>query len=221
MVPFALYLRNSPVKLTSFRDNRFNVLFWNATCVIYHQQHFNSFFEVYGTPSKLLRAALEDLNERENIAGCRALCITDKLTFTGRYWWKCEKTENISYWRNKYAVIEEMQKNCLKWSEDSSTLLFDNKPGFSDSDIYKDTLHDVLFQIENDELDWLTLVAFEIIMGYFRLTVARQMEEVLQGKLHNPSKELRNEVATAPATNSVSERVFETFEGETHWTWIV
>ena len=46
-----------------------------------------------------------------------------------------------------------MQKNCLKWSEDSSTLLFDNKPGFSDSDIYKDTLHDVLFQIENDELD--------------------------------------------------------------------
>ena len=27
------------------------------------------------------------------------------------------------------------------------------------------------------------------------------MEEVLQGKLHNPSGELRNEVATAPTTN--------------------
>ena len=82
-------------------------------------------------------------------------------------------------------------------------------------------MYDVLFQIENDELDWLTLVALEIIMGYFCLTVARQMEEVLQGKLHNPSEELRNEVATAQTTNSVSERVFETFEGETHWTWIV
>ena len=53
-------------------------------------------------------------------------------------------------------------------------------------------------------------------MGYFCLTVARQMEELLQGKLHNPSEELRNEVATAQTTNSVSERVFETFEGETH-----
>ena len=86
MVPFAIYLRNLPVKLISFCGNRFNVLFWNATCVIYHQQHFNSFFEVYGTPNKLLRAVPEDLNERENIAGCRALCITDKLTFTAPYW---------------------------------------------------------------------------------------------------------------------------------------
>ena len=49
-------------------------------------------------------------------------------------------------------------------------------------------------------------------MGYFSLTVARQMEEVLQGKLHNPSEELRNEVAMAPTTNSVSERVFGSFD---------
>ena len=48
MAPFAIHLRNSPVKLTTFRVNKFNVLFWNAACVIYHQQNFNSFFEVYG-----------------------------------------------------------------------------------------------------------------------------------------------------------------------------
>ena len=38
------------------------------------------------------------------------------------------------------------------------------------------------------------------------------MEDVLQGKLHNPSEELRDEVAMAPATNSVSERVFGSFD---------
>ena len=38
------------------------------------------------------------------------------------------------------------------------------------------------------------------------------MEEVLQGKLNNPSEELRNEVAMAPTTNSVSERVFGSFD---------
>ena len=86
------------------------------------------------------------------------------------------------------------------------------KPGFWDADIHKDNLYDTLFQIQNDELDGLALVALEIVMSYFCLTVARQMEEVLQGKLQNPSKELRNEVAMAPTTNSVSERVFGSFD---------
>ena len=49
-------------------------------------------------------------------------------------------------------------------------------------------------------------------MSYCCLTVARQMEEVFQGKLHNPSEELRNGVAMAPTTNSVSERVFGSFD---------
>ena len=126
MAPFAIHLRNSPVKLTTFRGNRFNVLFWNAACVIYHQQHFNSFFEVYGTPNNLLRAVREDLDEIENIAGCRALGIIDKLVI-GPYWRKCEAVENIL---DLNPVIEEMQRNCLQWSEDSSTLLFDQKPDF-------------------------------------------------------------------------------------------
>ena len=71
-----------------------------------------------------------------------------------------------------------MQRNYLQWSEDSSTLFCDQKPGFSDAEIHKDNLYD-------DELDRLTLFAIEIIMGYFCLTVARQMEEVLQGNLKN------------------------------------
>ena len=86
MAAFAIHLRNSPVKLTTFSGNRFNVLFWNAACVImYHQQHFNSFFKVYGTPNNLSRAVQEDLNEIENTAGCGALGIIDKLV-TGPYW---------------------------------------------------------------------------------------------------------------------------------------
>ena len=101
------------------------------------------------------------------------------------------------------TVIEEMERNCLQWSEDSPMLLFDQKPGFSDADIHKYNLYDALFQIQNDESDRLTLVALEIVMGYFCPTVARQMKEVLQGKLASPSEELRNEVAMAPTTNSV------------------
>ena len=43
-------------------------------------------------------------------------------------------------------------------------------------------------------------------MGYLSLTIARQMEEVLQGKKQNPSDKLRKEVAMEPPTNSVSDR---------------
>ena len=36
----------------------------------------------------------QDLNEIENITGCRALGIINKLV-TGPYWRKCETVENI------------------------------------------------------------------------------------------------------------------------------
>ena len=69
MAPFSIHLRNSPVKLTSFCGNSFKVLFRNAACPIYHQDHFNSFFEIYGMPNNILRDVQEDLDEIENIAG--------------------------------------------------------------------------------------------------------------------------------------------------------
>ena len=40
--------------------------------------------EVYDTPNNLLRDVQEDLNDIENIAGCRALGVMDKLV-TGPY----------------------------------------------------------------------------------------------------------------------------------------
>ena len=150
----------------------------------------------------------EDLYEIENIAGCRALGIIDKLV-TGPYRRKFQTVENIL---DLNPVIEEMQRNCLQWSEDLSNLLFDQKPGFSDANIHKDNLYDVLFQIQIDELDRRTLFALETVMSYFCLTVAGQMEEVLQGKLHPLSEELKNEVVMAPTTNSVSEKLFRSFD---------
>ena len=39
-----------------------------------------------------------------------------------------------------------------------------------------------------------------------------EMEDVLQGKLHNPSEKFRNEVAVVLTTNYVSERVFGSFD---------
>ena len=45
-------------------------------------------------------------------------------------------------------------------------------------------------------------------MGNFCLTMVRQMKSVLEGNLHNPSDELREERKNAPTTNAASEQVF-------------
>ena len=50
-------------------------------------------------------------------------------------------------------------------------------------------------------------------MGIFCLGIAWQMESVLEGNLHNPSGELREETKNAPTTNTGSECVFSSFHG--------
>ena len=54
----------------------------------------------------------KDLNEIQNLAGCKALGIIDKLV-TAFYWQKGETVENVL---DLNPVIEVMQKNCLQWS---------------------------------------------------------------------------------------------------------
>ena len=167
-----------------------------------------SFFGIYGTPNNLLLAVQEDLGEIKYIAGCRALGIIDKLV-TGPYWRKCETVENIL---DLNPVTEEIQRKCLSWSEDSSPLLFDQNPGFQGADVQKDEVYNALFAPQSEQLDEFTQIALEIIMGNFCLTIARQMENVLEGNLHNPSDGLREETKNAPTTNAASEQVFSFFD---------
>ena len=116
--------------------------------------------------------------------------VFDKL-ITGPYWRKCEAVGNIL---DLNQVIEEIQRNCLSWSEDSSSLLFDQKPGFERADVHKDEVYkayNALFAPQSEQLGQFTQIALEIIMGNFCLTIARKMESVLEGNLHNLSDELR------------------------------
>ena len=94
MALFAIYLRNSTVNIPSFCGNRLNVIFCNTASFIYNQQHFNSFFEGYGTPNHFVRGVQKDLDGIEFIACCRAHCgINFVVLVTGLYW--CETVENI------------------------------------------------------------------------------------------------------------------------------
>ena len=69
-------------------------------------------------------------------------------------------------------VIEEIQRNCLWWLEDSSPLLFDQKPGFEGADVHKDEVCNAQFTPQCGQLDKFTQIALEIIMGNDSLTIA-------------------------------------------------
>ena len=62
MSQFAVFL-DEKCKLTAFRGNRFNVLFWNGAAVYYHRDSFRRFFSHHGTPNRLLQAVKQDLEE--------------------------------------------------------------------------------------------------------------------------------------------------------------
>ena len=209
MAPFAVYLKDSTVKLTSFRGNRFNVLFWNGACVYYHKDHFKEFFEIHGTPNRLLQAVSEDVSDEVNMAGCRALGIIDKL-LTGPFWRLCENVENILDMNPK---IKEIQENCLRWANDASSLLLNKEPAFRGADVHKDGIYECLFKSHSHEFDQLTIAALEVMLGHCCLTISRQMKDHLEGgALSDPSQKMLEETSSSPATNCISERVFASYD---------
>ena len=209
MAPFAVFLKESPVRLTMFRGNRFNVLFWNGACVYFHRQHFKDFFKVHGTPNRLLEAVKEDISDELNIAGCRALGIVDKLV-TGPFWRLCESVPNIL---DLNPAIREIQANCLAWADDASPMLFNQTPAFAGASVHRDKVFESLFQQTTEEMDLLTIAALELILGNCCVTIVNQMKDVLEGgPLANPSAQLREETKSSPTTNALSERVFASYD---------
>ena len=120
---------------------------------------------------------------------------------TDPYWQKSETVENIL---DLIPVTEEIQRNCLSWTENSSPLLFDQKHGFEGANVHKDEMYNTLFAPQCEQLDQFIQIDLEIIMGNFCLRIANQMGNVLEGNLHSPSDELREETKNASTTNAAA-----------------
>ena len=211
MVNFAVFLKNLKCKLTHFRGNRFNVVFWNGAGVYFHKQNFADFFEVHGTPNRLLRAVKEDLSEIAHIAGARALGIIDKLV-TGPLWRLVEKVDTILDLNEKFQY---MQSKFREWAEDATPLLFDaDNVNIFNVEIHKDDIYTALFSDSNDELlDSLTIEALELILHHFNLVVQRQLSDhLVGGTFDNPSDELKKEASHVPKSNQIGESIFGSFD---------
>ena len=214
MANFAVFLKDMKCHLASFRGNRFNIVFWNGAATYFHRNHFHEFFELHGTPNKLLRAVQEDLNNLCNIAGVRALGIIDKL-ITGPFW-RLIEDESKGGILDLNQYFQHMQLKFKEWAEDATPLLYDHLHVclFPDIEIHKDDLYNSLFADSGSStLDTLTVEALEVIFNHFNLVVQRQLRDHLQeGKFDKPSPSLIEESQYVPKTNQIGESVFGTLD---------
>ena len=122
--PFTAFLRSNEIAknpLAPFRGNGFNILFYDAGVVYYLAPLISKFLtDVWQTPNKLLRAVLTDVQVPENLAGCKALGLINKIV-TGPLWRVIESKDvsildiNIHY-RRLLECFEE-------WSKDASEVV--------------------------------------------------------------------------------------------------
>ena len=207
-------------ELKTFRANRFNVLFANASSVFYHRHHIKEMFEggYIKASNKLLRAVLADITCRKLIAGIRALGILHKQ-FTEPYWRLIEHpnvpilklTDQI---QQSYAKLQE-------WSTDASPLLNKDMPPVlileSGEEIVpiRDAVFDELYKEVSAELQNATKQALEVDCCSLLVVYKRRFTDQLEGRYSEPASEaLCDQTKDTLKSNKRGENDFG------YWAWV-
>ena len=73
------------VPFISFKENRFNVLFYNGGILYYLYDYLLHFFDIVKDDNKLLTAVYSHLQIQSYLSGCKALGLINKFV-TGPLW---------------------------------------------------------------------------------------------------------------------------------------
>ncbi|CAH1248547.1 Hypp8230 [Branchiostoma lanceolatum] len=193
--------------MVTFRGNRFNILFYNATAVYHHHKHIVSFVSSWPDPNGLLKAVKADAHQKVYFAGVRALGIIKK-TITGLFFRLLGVEKSVL---NMNVHLHQIQLCLERWSKDASSLLA-GEALFNGEVVtrHKDAMISSLFEAsEDDELDILTQQALEVVCAPILILLQRQAEEQLPGvKFWETTEAEERKSAHVPTTNVVSERDF-------------
>lgn len=192
--------------LASFRGNRINIIFYNATAAFYHREHFSEFLRKWPDANRLLKSVDFDLNCEVYLAGAKALGIVDKI-ITAPLWRLLESSVGIGEMGNHY---NKLQLSLQKWQQDPTPLMkgevvFDEKL----APINRDKRYEALFKNPNDSIDEITKQTLEILCAHFLILLERQVADQLPGgNFFQPLAEKQQATSSVPKTNVVSERDF-------------
>lgn len=207
-LPFSEYLKTQGIKkvpLSSFKGNRFNIVFHNAAGVYFLNEHARVFLEsIYGTENRLLQAVSADVKVKEYVAATRALGVINKM-ITVPLWRVIEdKTLGILDMNAKYTSMRDSLK---AWSEDASALFTGEVYLFNDTLINRDVVYEKLVEQCTD--DSITVEVLQLMFKSFYLTMERMLKDHLPQGVHDkPSAIKISETKSTPKSNVVSERDF-------------
>lgn len=106
------------MRLTSFRGNRFNVLFLLSALIFYYHQSREEFLK-YNDSNLLLKAVLADVKVPAFVSGCKALGLIDTL-ITAPLWRILEAEGNVLEMNNNFqTLLQFLERN----SEDASSFM--------------------------------------------------------------------------------------------------
>ena len=87
--------KGKKLKLTPFRGNCFNILFFDAEQVFYLRDKIKQFLqETYGTSNLLLQSVLSDICNSDNLASAKVLGLISKL-ITAPLWRIIESKDSV------------------------------------------------------------------------------------------------------------------------------
>ena len=173
--------------LASFRGNRINIIFYNATAAYYHREHFVEFLGKWPDANRLLKSVDTDLSCEVYLAGVRAFGIIDKI-ITAPLWRLLESNVSIAEMGTHY---KKLQLSFQEWQQDASSMIkveavFDEKL----APINRDKRFEALFEEHTDSFDEITKQILEILCAHFLILLERQVADQLPGgKFFQPPAE--------------------------------
>ena len=192
--------------MTSFRGNRINIIFYNATAAYYHIEHIAEFLGKWSDANRLLKSVDADLPCEVYLAGARALGIIDKI-ITAPLWRLLESSISIS---EMGAHYQKLQVSLQKWQQDASSLLEGEAVFYEQlAPVNTDQRYRALFEEHTESFNIITKLILEILSSHFLILLERQVADQLPGSaFFEVSSEEKEASANVPKTNVLSERDF-------------
>ncbi|GFN87124.1 hypothetical protein PoB_001363000 [Plakobranchus ocellatus] len=192
---------------TSFRSNRFNNLFENASAVIYHHSSVLSFLSDYCSHCNLkLKSIIADFEDVRLVHIIAAMSLFHVL-FSAPYW--SLMNSSVSYGQFP-AYVQKMEKTLEIWSN-SLVHIEDAKSVFEDFKFISSNNKTLEFINSLPSADKSSvLCSFKIISQHCFKVLKRQLADFLDGGPFAGviKDDIQTVLNTCPLTNLIGERMF-------------
>ena len=197
---------------SSYRSNRFNNLFQNASALLFHKDDIELFLNEYASNSNLkLQSIVSDMSDKRVLNSVAALCFFH-THLTEPYWQLMNSSKSYADFP---PYVKEMKSTLLCWaSQDFDLNCCDSSSALSEFFVFD--LQSNFSKFFNSEFfdSMLFFPVLQKIALNMEAALERQLADFLEGGIFGAEldKNLIEILKTCPLTNLTGERLFGDFD---------